>query len=108
MARRFSGNKLKQFICRTMDRIPVMAVAIMALIEISSVCLAVKKEKSAKAGAKQALKLTTNIVSTYTGAGIVGAALSMLGPVGSLIGIGLGSLLGMKTAKQINAQIDKI
>ena len=85
---------------RALTRTPILSVAALGGIEASHIAYAVEQgENLVKEIGKSGITLgTTLLASGYLGA--IGAKYA--GPCGSLIGVGLGSVIGYKTSKAFN------
>jgi len=104
---KLSGKAIPKLIGRAMLRIPVLSLFAFGIIELPSIIKAFSKEGSltgkAANAAKQTVKSAIRIGSTFAGMGIVGALFASTGPAFSLLGIGIGSLIGNKVNKLIKA-----
>ena len=101
MAKEFkTRNKLGELTARALTRTPILSVAALGGIEASHIAYAVEQgENLVKEIGKSGITLgTTLLASGYLGA--IGAKYA--GPCGSLIGVGLGSVIGYKTSKAFN------
>ena len=93
-----SPSKLGKFTARAMTRTPVIGLAVSAAIETCQVVNAIKNgEKPDKAIVKGALRFTSGTAITA----ICGTVGSFFGPVGSLIGLGIGAGLSYLVSKAI-------
>lgn len=93
-----SGSGFGKLICRGLQRATVYGVATLCLANIPSIFKAFTqpkdtKEKFANAG-NQTIKTIINVVTGVGGIALGGAFLGALGPLGSVIGMGLGCTLG--------------
>lgn len=111
IARQLKGSKIGKLICRGMQRTTVYGVLTLSAICIPSIIRALNKpenieDKVSNAG-RQTLKSAVNVVSTITGIGLGGALLVTLGlgPAGSVIGMGLGCVIGAYISNKINKKI---
>jgi len=106
------GNPLAKTIGRALLRIPKLSVIALFLLELPAVIKQTLKPKKLKSkitsGIKQIIKSLMNVTSILSGIGIGGAILARKGPAGSLVGMGIGSLLGIYISKQISRIIDKL
>jgi hypothetical protein len=86
-----------------MNRIPVLSLAIAGALELPQIIDAFKENQ----GEKQIVKSATSVCMTAATGALLSSLLSItghLGPAGSVIGLGLGFLIGSKTAKFINSK----
>ncbi len=106
------GTTLSKLIGRTLLRIPVMSVIALSLLELPSIIKSFSKNESKKEniedGSIQILKSGINVTSILSAIGLCGAIFAGKGPAFSLLGMGLGSLAGNFTSKQLAQKIDKI
>ena len=93
-------SKFGELTARALTRTPILSVAALGGIEASHIAYAVEQgENLVKEIGKSGITLgTTLLASGYLGA--IGAKYA--GPCGSLIGVGLGSVIGYKTSKAFN------
>jgi len=87
----------------TMNRIPVLSLAIAVTLELPNIIDAFKDNQ----GEKQVLKSATSVCMTVGTGALLSSLLTItghLGPAGSVIGLGLGFLIGSKTAKILNSK----
>ena len=93
-----SPSKLGKFTARAMTRTPVIGLVVSAAIETCQVVNAIKNgEKPDKALVKGALRFTSGTAITA----ICGTAGSFFGPIGSLVGLGIGAGLSYLVSKAI-------
>lgn len=108
-AEKLEGSFAGKLIYRAMQRTTVIGAVILAAIGVPSIIKAFKKpeetqDKFANAG-KQSLKVSINVASVLSGIGTIGALGAKKGPTGSVIGMGIGSVLGAYIAGKINKNI---
>lgn len=107
IATKLSGKFLNKLICRGMLRVPVVGLAIAGLLELPSIIkAATSKDNKAKNTLKQVLKSTASVLTTTSMIAITGALFARKGPIGSLVGIGIGSVIGTSASKQLSNMID--
>lgn len=111
IAKKLEGSRIGKLICRGLQRTTVYGALTLSAICIPSIVKAFNKpentkEKFANAG-KQTVKSAINITATLAGIGIGGALLVSLGlgPAGSVIGMGLGCVIGAYISSKINKNI---
>ena len=93
-----SPSKLGKFTARAMTRTPVIGLVVSAAIETCQVVNAIKNnEKPEKAIMKGALRFTSGTAITA----ICGTVGSFFGPIGSVIGLGIGAGLSYLVSKAI-------
>lgn len=110
-ARKLEGSFIGKLICRALQRTTLYGTIALSVICIPSIINAFKKpenteEKFINAG-KQTIKSAVSVTSVLSGIGIVGALLASLGPAGSVIGMGIGSVIGAYISNKINKRIQK-
>ena len=111
IARQLKGSKIGKLICRGLQRTTVYGVLTLSAICVPSIIRAFNKpenieDKFANAG-KQTIKSAISTITTLTGIGLGGALLVSLGlgPAGSVIGMGLGCVIGAYASNKINKNI---
>jgi len=110
-ARKLSGSLLGKLICRAMQRTTVIGALVLSALFIPSIIKAFKKpenteDKIINTG-KQTLKSGINIVSVLSGVGLLGAlGASKYKYVGSVVGMGLGSMVGSLMSDKLTSNID--
>lgn len=95
---RLEGSLISKIIGRSMSRIPILSLVFLSTLEIPSI---IKTEDHSK----QLIKSAINVSGLISGGAILGSIGAFFGPLGSLIGLGIGSYLGSKTAKMLNKSI---
>lgn len=111
MAYRFASPVLGgKTIARAMTRTTLAGVAVMGALEIPAIIYATTKGNNPfehiENGAKQTLKSTTSVVAATVGIGIGGAiGAKRMGATGSLIGMGVGAILGSQASKKVQQAI---
>lgn len=104
------GNFLGKLIGRSLLRIPLLSVIILGLLESPKIVKTIFYKKSTdnkfKTGTKQIVKSGIYVTSMLSNIGFFGALLAGFGPAGSLIGMGIGSIIGAKISQKINIIID--
>lgn len=99
----FKGSRFGKLTCKAMHRIPVLGVAAMALIELPKIFSSAKDGEAVK----QTVKSGINVASILAGIGYAGAVGSKyFGPLGSLIGMGVGAVVGSTASKKMQEIID--
>lgn len=89
------GKPLAKIAGRTLMRMPVLGLLFISLLELPSIC-------KAQNHGKQAVKSAVNVSLILGGGALLGAIGAFGGPLGSLVGLGVGSYLGSKLAESIN------
>jgi hypothetical protein len=89
---KLNGTLASKIVGRALLRIPILSLVFLGLLEIPAIL-------KADNHIKQAVKSGINIISIVSLGALLGAAGAYLGPVGSLLGLGIGSYLGNKIAK---------
>ena len=109
---KIEGKPIAKLVGRALLRITLISFGILGLLELPGI---VKKvigahsvKNKAKEGSKQTLKAIVNIVSIQAGISLMGAFLAKKGPAFSLLGMGIGSVIGTLTSKSIQKGIDKL
>ena len=97
-------------IARAMKRTTVLGVAVMGALEIPRIAKETMKGNNlfehAENGAKQTIKSVGNVALTTAGIAICGAiGAKHIGATGSLIGMGLGAIVGSKISNQFQGAI---
>ncbi|OGI17237.1 MAG: hypothetical protein A2287_09385 [Candidatus Melainabacteria bacterium RIFOXYA12_FULL_32_12] len=110
---KIKGSLISKILGKSMLRIPTLSIITLSILEIPSIIKAFTQKDNSKDnlinGTKQTVKSGINVSSLLSGGAVLGAiGQSLLGPVGSLIGLGLGSYYGSQTGKFINDKIDRI
>jgi hypothetical protein len=104
------GKFLSRLIGRSLLRIPVLSVIILGLLEVPKIIGATLNKENAKnkfnAGLKQLTKSAIYVSSVISSIGCFGALLARFGPAGSLIGMGIGSVVGSNISQKMNNLID--
>ncbi|MDD3012071.1 MAG: hypothetical protein PHC34_00010 [Candidatus Gastranaerophilales bacterium] len=98
-----SGLFAGKLVGLTMNRMPVLSLAIAGALELPNIIEALKNGN----GKNQTLKSATSVGLSITTGALLSSFLTItghLGPAGSIIGLGLGFLIGSKTAKFINSK----
>lgn len=112
MASKVEGNALGKLVGNTLLRIPLISTFILGALEVPSIIKAFSKPKKSKDkainGCTQIAKSGANVSAILTGIGIFGALLKNRGPVGSLVGMGLGSIAGTSVSKEIGNKLDSL
>lgn len=117
----FKGNKARAYqftskifggeiTARAMQRLPLLSVVALALLEIPKIFKAMGEGNSIseQAGntAKQTVKSGINVTSTLAGVGYGGAiGAKYAGATGSIVGMGLGAILGVTASKKLQDTI---
>lgn len=99
------GNKIGKLICRAMQRTTLYGTLAACLVSLPSIVKAFNKPKETKDkfsnAAKQTAKAAISIATGISGIAVGGALLASTGPLGSVIGMGLGCTLSSYIAKNI-------
>jgi hypothetical protein len=109
-AQRLKGPFLGKIIYRAMQRTTVIGAVVLFVIGIPSIVKAFKKpektqDKLSNAG-KQTVKVSISVASVLSGIGIFGAlGASKFKYVGSVVGMGIGAVIGSFFANKINKNI---
>lgn len=102
-------SKLGKFICRMNQRITRYGVIMLGLASLPSIIKAFNKGNDSNEkiinGGKQTIKSAVGITASVIGIGLCGALLSVFGPAGSVIGMGLGAFVSYNVADLINRNI---
>jgi len=110
LAYKVEGKPLAQLVGTALLRVPVLSVATLSLLEIPNIVKKIKNADGTKnklaVGSKQTLKSAVNVTSITAGIAIVGALLKGKGPAFSLLGMGIGSVIGAITSKTVQNEID--
>ena len=111
LANKLKSSRIGKLAGRSLLRIPVMRVIALSLLELPSITKAFIGKKQLEdnlvEGTKQVTKSAVNVTSILSGIGIFGAMLAKRGPIGSLIGMGLDSIVGSHISKSYSKFIDK-
>lgn len=104
------GSKFGRLTAKAMHRIPLLSVAALALIELPKIFKSHKEGGTAiskvDSVAKQTVKSGINVAGILAGIGYAGAAGSKyFGPLGSLVGMGVGAVAGAIGSKKIQELI---
>lgn len=110
MAYEFGGSRFGKLMGQTMTRTPVLTYGYFSLLELPAIIKAFKtgdnrKEKLVH-GTAQIFKSTVNVFIIFLSMGAVGAMLSKKGPTGSIVGMGLGSVLECMIDGKLNKTVD--
>ena len=108
-AKKLQGSTIGKLICRALQRTTLYGTIALSTICLPSIIKAFNKpqnteEKFANTG-KQTIKSAISVTSVLSGIGIVGALFAPLGPAGSVIGMGIGSVIGGYISNKINKKI---
>lgn len=113
IAFKLEGSRLGKLICRSLQRTTVYGTIAISLVSLPSIIKAFVNPKNIKdkfknAG-RQAAKTTIYIATSLAGIALGGAILGSLGPLGSVVGMGLGCTIGSFTANKIvkSLKLDK-
>lgn len=111
-ALKLEGKPLSKFIGRVLLRTPVIGLTVLAALELPVIIKSFIKPNNAKekmiGGASQTIKSTINIAAVTAGVGVMGSLLARKGHVGSLAGIGIGAVAGMKIANELKEKVDHL
>ncbi|MDD3012636.1 MAG: hypothetical protein PHC34_02910 [Candidatus Gastranaerophilales bacterium] len=113
IANKLRGTFLSKLIYRAIQRTTVIGAIILSTLWIPSIIKAFNKpeemkDKLTNAG-KQTLKASINVVSVLSGIGILGALGNIRYKyVGSVIGMGIGSIVGSFIANKVNKNISTL
>lgn len=109
VAKKLEGSGFGRLIGRAMQRTTLFSIAALSLICVPSIINAFKKgnttEEKVISGGKQTVKSAISVSSVTAGIGFFGALLARRGPAGSVIGMGIGSVVGALFSKKINNNI---
>ena len=109
---KFGGNYFSKLTGRALLRVPVIGLAAMSLFEMPAIIKAAKKGETANEKAKSVVKQLCKSIGYITlvtaGIAVAGAVFVTAGTAASLIGLAIGSTLGLIASRQVNKQIDKI
>lgn len=107
----YDANFFGRLTARAMRRTTLLGLMAMSALEVPKIIHAINKgntieEKTVSTG-KQGIKSAINIASITSGIGYMGAlGAKYCGPTGSLVGMGLGAVLGCKLSQQAQKVID--
>jgi len=88
------GNSVSRFFCRVLQRITVYGLGAMVLISLPFVLKSKNRDEEAQ-------KLAVGTLTTTASIGFFGTLLAKLGPAGSLIGMGYGSVIATRVNRNI-------
>ncbi len=104
------GSKFGKVIGKSLLRMTKLSFLTLGVLELPAIIKAFLNSKnednSVVSGSKQIVKSSVKVTSILSGIGLAGAALAKKGPVGSLVGMGLGAFAGSKFSKLISSFID--
>lgn len=109
-AQKLKGTFIGKLICRALQRTTLFGTLALCGICLPSIIKAFNKPENTKDkiinGSKQTLKSAVSITSVLSGIGLGGALLATLGlgAIGSVVGMGLGSVIGAYVSNKINKQ----
>ena len=110
--RKFEGNYFSKLTGKALLRVPVIGLAAMSLLEMPALIKSAKKgetiNEKAKSFVNQLCKSIGYITLVTAGIAVAGAVFVTAGTAASLIGMAIGSTLGLIASRQVNKQIDKI
>jgi hypothetical protein len=108
-AKKLEGPAIGKLICRGLQRTTLYGAIILSAISFPSIVKAYNKSKNPEDKlintGKQAIRSVVSVVSTLSGIGLGGAILAPFGPAGSVIGMGLGCVIGAYFSNKINKRI---
>lgn len=110
-AEKLKGSFIGKLICRALQRTTLFGTLALCGICLPSIVKAFNKPENTRDkiinGSKQTLKSAVSITSVLSGIGLGGALLATLGlgAVGSVVGMGLGSVIGAYFSSRINKNI---
>lgn len=115
-APRFGGSKASQLIGRSLMRYSILGVAITSLLEIPAIIKAAGEGETlfdkAKSAVKQTCKAAGYLALVPAGIAVAGAAATMIPALAaipiatSIVGMGIGSWLGLTASRELNKGID--
>lgn len=101
----YEGKAFGKLTAKFMERSTIWGLGAMSLLELPQIASAFCKGDNlydkAESGAKQIVKSGINVAAVTAGIGYVGAIGAKLGPVGSLVGMGMGAVLGGYSSNQL-------
>ena len=104
------GNRFTRLIAESMLRIPALGVYALSILELPAIIKSFKKGKNTKEKTifvlKQIAKSSIFVSFMISGIGIFGRLGAKKGPMGSLIGMGIGSVIGGFISKKAGKFID--
>jgi hypothetical protein len=103
VAQRLEGSVAGKLICRAMLRIPVLSLLVIGLMEAPGIIKEFKH--GAKAGLMQVAKSGISIATMLSFISITGSLLSRKGPAYSVLGVGVGAIIGSAAAQNINEKL---
>ncbi|MDD3012210.1 MAG: hypothetical protein PHC34_00715 [Candidatus Gastranaerophilales bacterium] len=106
------GNKLTRIVGRGMLRMPVLGIYALSILELPALIKSLKKRETIKEKAESVAKQTTKsavyVSAMSFGIGLIGAlGHKKFGATGSLIGMGLGSVISGLLSKKAGEVIEK-
>jgi hypothetical protein len=111
-AYKFKGKTTSKLIGKALLRIPVISIFALGLLELPSILKSFGNDEDVKKktinGFYQILKSSINVTSILSGIGIAGALLAKKGPAGSLLGMGVGSVVGAYASNRISNGLDTL
>jgi len=106
------GKPFGKLLGNALLRIPRLSVFVLGALEIPAIYKAFSKPDNTKDklidGSAQIVKSGINTSTMLAGIGVFGALLKGKGAVGSLVGMGIGSVAGAYASKQIGNRIDSV
>lgn len=108
---KFTGNFTKRTLARALHRIPVISLFLSSAFEIPALIKSATKTEGnfvdkSKAFCKQLIKSAGYIGFTTTTISIMGALTFPISATTGLLGMALGSFIGLKASKWLNKTID--
>ena len=113
-AKKVEGSALGKTVGNALLRIPYISALVLGAMEIPAIFKAFKKPAASTKdrtinGGTQILKSSVNVSAILAGIGMFGYLLKGRGgPIGSLVGMGLGSIAGAYASKEIGNNLDSI
>lgn len=105
LALKLEGSKFGKLICRAMQRTTTYGLIAVSLVSLPSIIKAFNKPKNKKDKlencGRQTVKTVISIVTGISGIALGGSILASLGPLGSVIGMGLGCTVGSYISNKI-------
>jgi len=110
---KFTGNYAQKLLGRSLYRIPVLGLFASAALEVPAVIRSYTKTKGSvpdksKALGKQVIKSAGYVGIVNATIALAGAALIPYGYIAALVGMGIGSSVGLVISKSFNKKVDEV
>lgn len=108
-AQKLSGPFIGKMICRSMQRIMLLEFAIFSAAWLPAIFKSFNTPKQGedkyKSVKKQILKSLSNVVAIFGSIGFLGAIGSRKGPLGHILGMGAGAVVGTLISNKVNEKL---